>query len=122
MLFIDFVRWWYGPGWVLRFRMLVSHVENWLDYFSVRILLKTLFSPWRQTITYTIRDESIDKKFSAFLDNLISRLVGFFVRIFALIAAVVMVLVIFILNIIYVCIWPLLPLAFPIIAVVGVVI
>lgn len=108
---MDFLQWWYGPGWTLRVRMLSRHVQNWVEYFSIGLLLRTMFSPWRQNITVARRDQSIQAKMSALVDNGISRLVGFFVRLFVLIAAVFTVLGVFIFNILVIAIWPLLPLS-----------
>ena len=111
MLFVDFIRWWYGPGWALRVRMLREHLANSVAFFSLGTLLKTLFAPWRQNITSTRPDESIDAKFRAFLDNLISRFVGFWVRIFVLITGISLLLAIAIVNMLYVLIWPIIPLS-----------
>lgn len=109
MLFLDFIKWWYGPGWVLRVKLLFAHEKNWLDYFSVNILLQTMFSPWRQNITSLGRDSSIQSKMSAAVDNLVSRLVGFTVRVFALFAAGVTAVVVLVFNLLLIVCWPLIP-------------
>lgn len=109
MLLLDFIKWWYGPGWVLRAKMLLRHVENWLEYFSVGTLLKTMFSPWRQNISAARQDQAIQAKFNAFIDNIISRLVGFTVRVFALVAAVVTLVIVFVFNLIIILAWPFIP-------------
>lgn len=111
MLFVDFIRWWYGPGWALRVRMLREHLASSVAFFSLGTLLKTLFSPWRQNVTATRPDQGIDDKFRAFLDNLISRFVGFWVRIFVLITGLFMLMAIAVANIIYVITWPIIPLS-----------
>ncbi len=109
MLFLDFLKWWYGPGWLLRVQMLSQHVKNMSEFFSVGTLLKTLFAPWRQNITRTLDDQGISASFSALLDNIISRLVGFTVRVFVFFVAIISLAVVAILNLIYVVIWPLIP-------------
>src|SRR3989338_225379 len=51
-----------------------------LEYFSLFVLLKTLFSPWRrQTVSYG-RGFSPGKYFEALIGNLISRMLGALVR------------------------------------------
>ena len=109
MLLIDFLSWWYTGGWRLRFVSIFRNTEDWLDYFSIGTLLKTLFSPWKQNVSYTRPDQSLDAKMNALTDNLVSRFVGFFVRIGVLIAAIVTVSILFALNIVFAIIWPLLP-------------
>ncbi len=120
MLFADFLKWWYGAGWVLRFQMLSLHFVSVSEFFSIPTLLRTLFSPWRQNITGTTADQGINQKFSALVDNLVSRLVGFWVRIFMLIAAVTALLVTFVLNWFYIRVWPLVPVSQILILAIGV--
>ena len=119
MLFVDFLRWWYGAGWVLRVRMLEEHLKNVAAFFSFGTMLKTLFSPWRQNITVARADQSIGDKVSAFVDNIVSRAVGFMVRLLMSIVAIIALTVILVLNIVYVLVWPLIPLSPAIIFSVG---
>ena len=119
MLFVDFLRWWYGPGWALRVKMLGRHLRNMAELFSFGTLFKTLLSPWRQNVTIARADQSIGDKFSALIDNGVSRLVGFFVRIFMAITALITLILVFVLNLIYVLIWPLIPLSPAILLAVG---
>lgn len=119
MLIGDFLRWWYFAGWRQRVEKLGDHVENWLDYFSVNILIRTLFAPWRQNITNVRQDQSINAKFSAFIDNLISRLVGFTVRSFALLAAFIVIGAVVITNTLTVILWPFLPASWLLLIIIG---
>ncbi len=111
MLFLDFVKWWYGPGWLLRLKMLQTHLRNMSEFFSVGTLLKTIFSPWRQNVSHTLKDQTIGDRFNALLDNMISRLVGFVVRLIVFVVAIITLVIVLILNVIYVVVWPLIPLA-----------
>lgn len=120
MLFIDFLKWWYLSGWLLRLEMLEKHLKNTFDYFSFSTLLKTLFSPWRQNVTYARGDQALGDKFNALLDNLVSRLVGFTVRVFVSISALFVMVFVLILNSLYVILWPILPLSPAIIIVIGI--
>jgi hypothetical protein len=51
-----------------------------LNYFSTIILLRTLFSPWRQYKWSAGRGFDIPKFFEALFSNLISRILGAMVR------------------------------------------
>jgi hypothetical protein len=72
------------------------------------VLLKTLFSPWKRIITPPGR--ALEDKLSAMLDNLVSRTIGFFVRIFSLITAIVLTTGAAIIGLVMAASWPLIPL------------
>jgi hypothetical protein len=107
MLFLEFFRWWYGEGWRQAGKGAVNLVNKVQLSFSVPILIKTLFAPWKRIITPPGR--SIDDKFRAMLDNLVSRTVGFFVRIFSLVSAVILILAAGIIGFSIALFWPLIP-------------
>lgn len=111
LLVVDFFRWWYGPGWVQRVRLMGAQVSRWYNYFSVPILLHTLFAPWRQIITRTGKQSGMGAKFNAAIDNMVSRIVGFMVRVSVIVAACVTITFMVLVNIVLFILWPLLPLA-----------
>ncbi len=76
--------------------------------FSVRILLRTLFAPWKRIVTSP--GASFDAHLRAFLDNLVSRFVGFFVRFFVLFAAGISLIFLCFIGVLELVVWPLLPL------------
>lgn len=107
MLVLEVITWWYGTGWkelILRLQNLVSRV---LVVFSVPLLIRTLFSPWRRIITFT--DNSFMQNIRAALDNAVSRFVGFWVRLIVIFTALSFIIFIIISGIIAVILWPLLP-------------
>lgn len=109
MLF-EFVRWWYGPGWLdatARARDLIVSTQK---AFSAGVLLRTLFSPWKQIVTLPGR--SLSDRFKAGIDNLVSRVVGFFARLITLLAATILISLMAFLGFISVVVWPVLPVAF----------
>jgi len=75
--------------------------------FSVDVLIKTLFSPWKRIISLPGR--SLDEKFRAAIDNLVSRVIGFMVRILVLIAAVIIMIVTLAVGVALAILWPLIP-------------
>ena len=79
MLVLSFVTWWYGAGWHQRAKLVAARIDRTLDYFSISLLLKTLFTPFRQISAGKVNG-SLDTKFRAFIDRLISRLIGAMIR------------------------------------------
>jgi hypothetical protein len=76
--------------------------------FSTPTLLRTLFAPWRRIVTYP--GSSLDTKIRAFGDNIVSRAVGFAVRLIVLITAFVMIAIVLVVGAAGVILWPLIPL------------
>lgn len=79
MFIVGILTWWYTDGWRERYRMTREAIAKTLDYFSISLLLKTLFSPFRQISAGKVRGP-IGVQFQAFLDRLVSRLIGAMVR------------------------------------------
>ncbi len=111
MLIMSFFSWWYGAGWKMVFKSFGPRITAVSTSFSVRQLSRTLFSPWRRLVTET--GKSLDAKMKALGDNLVSRAVGFTVRVAVLFAAIICICVVAVLSIAEMIIWPLLPLAAP---------
>jgi hypothetical protein len=107
MLFLEFFKWWYGDGWAQAAKGAVGLVKKVELSFSISVLLKTLFSPWKRIIT--IPGRAIEDKLSAILDNFVSRTIGFFVRVFALITAVILLTGAFVVGAVIAISWPLIP-------------
>ncbi|MEX0881307.1 MAG: hypothetical protein WEC17_00085 [Candidatus Saccharimonadales bacterium] len=108
-MFFEFFKWWYGYGWLEAWNGVPRSVKKVSLEFSIPVLLRNLFSPWKQIIS--IPGRSIDERFRAALDNLISRTIGFFVRFLTLITAVVAISASAVFGLIAALAWPLLPIA-----------
>ncbi len=109
MLLLEFFRWWYGRGWATALKDTRKNLSHISDAFSVSILLRTLFAPWRRIITYP--GAGLDAHIRAAMDNAVSRLVGFMVRMCVLISAGFMLVVFVVLGIVELVVWPALPVA-----------
>ena len=109
MLAVAFFSWWYGQGWAQVFKIMQRRIMQIEQSFSVPTLLKTLFSPWRRVVSYP--GAGVDAHVQAFIDNLISRFVGFTVRLAVIITAGLMIAAISVLAIVEVIAWPLIPIA-----------
>lgn len=66
-----------------------------LNYFSIILLLKTLFSPWRRYQMSYGRGFDIKRYFEAFTFNMVSRFIGAGVRIVLIIIGLVVEIIIF---------------------------
>jgi hypothetical protein len=117
MLVVSFFSWWYGRGWKQVFDAISPRLQGVLRAFSVAQLTKTLFAPWRRIISES--GSSLADKMRAWGDNMFSRMVGFVVRFFVLLAAAVSYIVIGALTLIELIVWPLIPLTVPALVIIG---
>jgi hypothetical protein len=109
MVMFSLFSWWYHAGWA---GVLVANrrrLSGLSDMFSITILLRTLFAPWKRIITYP--GAGLDARIKAFGDNLVSRMVGFTVRFFVLLAAGISFTIAIAAAGIEIICWPLLPIA-----------
>lgn len=88
---------------------LLDKLHSLADFFSIGLLLRTLFSPFKQISAYGDDNASLQKSISEFFDKLLSRVIGAVVRIFILIAGAVAITLEATLGIILVLIWPFIP-------------
>lgn len=71
--------WWYGAGWKARASIVRERIERTMDFFSIDILLRTLFAPYRQIAAGRI-DGPLAIRWQAFVDKAISRFMGAIIR------------------------------------------
>ena len=118
-MIFQMLRWWYVSGWMQAARKVVAWPQGIERAFSLSLLVRTMFAPWRRIVTASGR--SLDAQMRAALDNLISRLVGFVIRFFVLIGAGVAMLVALAAGCVMAVVWPFLPLLVPALAVKGII-
>lgn len=109
MLAAQFFVWWYGEGWRTQGRLGRQRLTRTARSFSAPLLIRTLFAPWRRVVTNP--GAGLDAKLQAMGDNLVSRAVGFTVRIFVLLTAGIMLFIIGVAAVVELVAWPLIPLA-----------
>lgn len=109
MLALELFTWWYGQGWIHLAKNARKRIIGTSNMFSVPILIRTLFAPWKRIITYP--GASIDAKIRAFGDNMVSRAVGFTVRLLVLFTAAIMLIFVSIAAVAEISTWPLVPIA-----------
>lgn len=107
MLLMQLLSWWYGRGWKRSAMSVRKHLTGVSHLFSVPILLRTLWSPWRRIVSYP--GASIDAKLRALGDNMVSRMIGFTVRLLVLFTAGISLLVTSLGGIMVIIAWPLVP-------------
>lgn len=104
---VELFQWWYGPGWRHLAKVMRREATRLLQLFSVGLLVRTLFEPWKRIITPA--GHSFIESIRATIDNLISRCVGFVVRGLVISIAGLAALVWLIFSAICLAIWPLVP-------------
>jgi hypothetical protein len=107
MLFAAFVHWWYGAGWKFIQRSVHNRMARTLASFSVPTLSRTLFAPWKRIVTAP--GAGIDAHFRAAVDNSVSRLVGFSIRLIVLLTAGICLLGVGLAGVVQIALWPLAP-------------
>ena len=110
MLILGLISWWYLDGFKLFFLKLWAKLGDTADLFSIGSLLKTLFAPYRQ-ISANASGVSIDDKFFALIDRMVSRLVGGVARLGIITVGIIVLLIQLIGSIFSLMLWPLMPLA-----------
>lgn len=80
MFLVGLISWWYGRGWIEQWGRILQRFKATLDFFSVGQLMSTLFAPFRQISASPGGDGSFGAAMRGFVDKLISRIIGAFVR------------------------------------------
>lgn len=116
MVIVDLLVWWYGRGWRARASALMARLGGTVDYFSIDLLIRTLFSPFRQIAAGKVQGP-IGVKMRAFFDRLVSRIIGGIVRFIVMVIGSVTIVSQFAISVALLIGWALLPF-FPFVAVV----
>lgn len=79
MFIVGLFKWWYTLGWMQRARLIMERLDRTMDYFSIGLLVKTMFSLFRQDGAGRVNG-SLGDKVQAFFGRLISRGIGAIIR------------------------------------------
>jgi hypothetical protein len=109
MFILGILSWWYGAGWRQRVTMLREKIASTMDYFSIDLLAKTLFSPFRQISAGKVQGP-LGVQMRAFADRIISRVIGGMIRSFMIIIGIVAILLYSIIGGVFVILWAVVPL------------
>lgn len=108
MLFTSLIQWWYGDGWKWRTRLVRARLEDTIDFFSITLLLKTLFQPFRQISAGKV-EGSLDERLRALADKLISRVIGAGIRLVIIAVGVIAITIHVLLGCIILIGWAIVP-------------
>lgn len=76
-----------------------------MDFFSVGLLIKTLFTPFRLIDSYSSGGQGLDAKIRAAIDKLIGRLIGAMIRSAVLIFAIVVIFTTILIDLLKIILW-----------------
>lgn len=113
MFLVGLISWWYGRGWVSQWRRVAVRFALTLEFFSIGQLISTMFAPFRQISANGGGDGTFGSAMRSFVDQLISRLIGAFVRFFTIVFGLVVIGLQAVYEIVIMISWWFLPL-FPI--------
>lgn len=110
-----FFGWWYTVGWIDQIQLVRERLIRLSDFFSMGLLVKNLFKPFKQLDTDTVKG-SLDVVLRAWVDRMISRMIGAMIRTTLILVGVVSWLVGLLMGIVWLVVWPTLP-VFPVVGV-----
>jgi len=88
---------------------MVSFLRRVAGEFSLGILLRTLFSPWKRTVNLAGPNTPINVRLQWWLGNQVSRFIGLLIRLITLGVALVFITVMAVLGLAGLLLWPVLP-------------
>lgn len=109
MLLVGFFSWWYGLGWRSQIKRIKFSIQRTSDFFSISLLAKTLFAPFRQ-ISADATGNDIGSRFRAWGDRMFSRIIGAVMRTFMIIFGMITLFLILLVSLIRLILWPAVPL------------
>ena len=107
MVITSLLSWWYVEGWREQLTRIKWAFIRMADRFSIGLLIKTLFAPFRQISA----DEQArgNNLATVITDKLVSRLIGCFMRTIMVIVGTITLILLAIVSAIRMLMWPLLP-------------
>ncbi len=121
VIVVDYIGWHYGAA----FRSIVSIWTNlmWfaVHFFSIPMLLRTLFSPWRRVQEeYHVRN-GLERFFEALVVNIMTRIVGALMRLVIILCGFIVLVVMFAGIVAFVIFWLIAPFVFAYLIFLGIV-
>ena len=110
MQLVALLSWWYAGGVRRMLGRVRARFAGLLDYFSIDLLVRTLFAPFRQISAGSVAGP-IGVKFRAWADQMISRVIGAIVRMIVIVVGCAAITIQGLLSLVYIVVWLLLPAA-----------
>lgn len=117
MFLVGILSWWYGGGWLARVHIMRERLAASADFFSIGLLVATLFAPFRQISANKVGG-SLANEMRGFFDTLLSRVIGALLRLFMIVFGLVAMLLQVIFGAMILLFWLIIPL-FPVIGFIG---
>jgi hypothetical protein len=108
MMVLALFSWWYTAGWARLAKRVGVRVESVLESFSVALLARTLFDPFRQISAGGVQGP-LGVQMRAFGDRLFSRVFGAVVRTLFIFMGIIAALLAALIGLVELLLWPLLP-------------
>lgn len=108
MFLVGLLSWWYGNGLYSRIQLVVNRLKTSADFYSIGLLLNTLFSPYKQISAGNV-DGPISIRMRAFFDRSLSRVIGSIVRSSVIISGLFVMVVQTVFGIIILIAWLIVP-------------
>lgn len=109
MFIAGMLLWWYGQGWRGAAMRVGRRLMNLEDYFSIDLLLKTFFSPFRQISAGKVQG-ALGVQMRAFFDRLISRIIGAMIRLFTILIGLLAIIIYAVVGLMVLVVWAFVPL------------
>ena len=106
---LTLISWWYTAGWARLGKRVVERMASAMEFFSVGLLARTLFDPFRQIAAARVQG-SMRAQLKAFNDRLFSRFIGAAVRSIFIFIGLTSTLVMGVVGVVQFVLWPLVPL------------
>ena len=104
----NFFEWWLVDEPINLWAIVTGITRRVLIFFSIPVLIKTLFAPWKRDVHSAV-NSSLDVIVKVLIDNLISRLIGFVVRIITIIVGLLVTIITFVAGMAFLLFWFFLP-------------
>ncbi len=109
MFMVGILQWWYGNGWLRHVKRSYVGILRTADFFSLGLLAKTLFNPFRQISAGQVRGP-FPVQVRAFFDRLFSRVVGGVIRTLTIFVGLAVIMLRSLWTVVSVVLWTVLPL------------
>lgn len=111
-IFIKYVEWYYIDKSLEILKKWKNRIVLYFDYFSISVLIKTFFSPWKRVTEDYGRGFDIKKIVETLLFNIMSRIIGAIIRLFFLIIGLIFEIIIIISGFLFFILWIIFPILF----------
>lgn len=108
MVIVGLLSWWYTIGWKQAAERITIRLAGVFDYFSINLLIKNLFAPFRQISAGQV-DGPLPVILRAFVDRLLSRVIGACIRTIVMLIGIASLLLGVVWGVFYLVFWAVVP-------------